>query len=150
MSSRNDPLVIHIVIYTEPSLSPHESHVALSVQVEVTRKFYVFHAVEDISTESEMKFERSERDRNPLGTKTPHQSILLQTSTPESQFESLSAVLAATPVPRPKPTDWNCQSWVREALMNMEASKFIPGGHALQYYSQMMNIINTTAKGVLP
>lgn len=150
MSSQAPPLVLHIIIYAEDTLKPHESHVLLAVQLRNPVKYYVFHAVEDTSTESEMKFEKLEKDRDPLGTKSDHQSIALQTSISRAQFDSLSAVLASTPVPRPKPSNWNCQSWLYSAMVLMEQANFLPAGHAQQYYDQMMHIINTTSVGALP
>lgn len=148
MSSQNEPLAIYIMIYAEASLSPHEIHVALLVNLPGARKHYIFHAVEDISTETEMMFEKLEKALDPLGTKTAHERIALSTAIPESQFESISNTLAATPVPRPKPANWNCQSWLREGLVNMERSQFLPPGDAARLYQQMMDIINATALDV--
>lgn len=149
MSLQNDSLVIYNMIYAEASLKPHESHVALLVTLPGARKHYVFNAVEDISTESEMKFEKEERPSDPLATQTPHERISLWTTIPESQFEALSNTLAATPVPRPKPENWNCQLWLREGLMNMEWSQFLAPGDAARLYQRMMDIINATSLGVI-
>lgn len=150
MSAQGEPLMVHLMIYAEPTLSPHESHVLLAVQVANPRKFYVFHAVEDTTTESEMKFEVLEKERDPLGTNTKHQTIALQTHIRPDQFDSLSAVLAAIPVPRPKPSNWNCQSWLYSALVVMEQANFLPTGYSKPYYDQMMQIINTTSIGAYP
>jgi hypothetical protein len=149
MSSSAPRLVLHLIIYAEESLRPHEAHVALSVELFGAKEFYMFHAVEDTATESEMKFEMKKTDRNPLGTKTTHQSIALQTVIPVTRFSDVKANLAGTPVPQPRPQNWNCQTWMRQALLNLEKAHFLPTETALQYYNQMMQIINTNAKDTI-
>jgi hypothetical protein len=138
-------LTIHIIVYAEPSLRPNEAHVALSVYHPGLKHYYIYHVIEDVATESEMKFERQARDRDPLGSTRPHQEVPLP-SIPESNFEQLDRALRNTTVPRPKPSTWNCQAWLRQAMENMESANFIPRGAASEYYARMMSKVdaNTT------
>ena len=134
-------LSIHIIVYAESSLRPHEAHVALSVYHPGSRKYYIYHAVEDVATESEMKFERQARDRDPRGSTTPHQEVPVS-SIPVSRFEQLNQILQTTRVPRPKPSTWNCQTWLRQAMENVESASLVPRGVASGCYAGMMSKIN--------
>jgi hypothetical protein len=134
-------LSIHIIVYAEPSLRPHEAHVAMSVYHPSLRKYYIYHVVEDVGTESEMKFERQARDRDPRGSTTPHQEVPIS-SIPVSKFEQLNQVLQTTGVPRPKPLTWNCQTWLRQAMQNVEAASLVPRGAASGCYAGMMSKVN--------
>jgi hypothetical protein len=144
-------LRLHIMVYAGPSLKANEAHVAFCVTIPGNKvRYFIFHATEDPSTENEMVFERRLRDKDPRGTKTTHQSISLDTFIPKNSFEKLCNNLSATPVPRPRSNGWNCQSWVHEAMMNMEYARFLKNGLAQRYYDEMMSIIaaNTTAEGI--
>lgn len=134
-------LAVHIIIYAEPSLRPHEAHVALTVAFPGSTIFYIYHAIEDITTETEMKYERQPRDRDPLGTKTPHQAIALP-KIRSSNADQLDRILQNTPVPRPRPSDWNCQTWLQQVMTNMESADLLPRGAADSYYAQMMSKVN--------
>ncbi|RMD39783.1 hypothetical protein DV735_g5346, partial [Chaetothyriales sp. CBS 134920] len=139
-------LHIHIIIYAEPSLRPHEAHVVLSVYHPSSRKHYIYQAVEDVATESEMKFEREETEKNAQSSTAPHQEVPVPSSgvplLPESKFDQLDALLQTTPVPRPKPATWNCQSWLRQALQNMESAGLVPTGTASDCCDRMMAEVN--------
>lgn len=134
-------LSIHIIVYAEPSLKPNEAHVALSVYHPGSRKYNIYHVIEDVATDSEMKFERQARDRDPRGSTTPHQEVPLS-SIPVSKFEQLDRVLRTTGVPRPKPSTWNCQTWLRQAMRNMESENLVPRDAASEYYARMMSKVN--------
>lgn len=138
-------LSIHIIVYAEPSLRPNEAHVALSVYHPGSRKYYIYHVVEDVATESEMKFERLARDRDPRGSTTPHQEVPLS-SIPVSKFEQLNRVLETTTVPRPKPSTWNCQTWLRQAMENMETADLVSRNAASGYYARMMSKVNANTR----
>ena len=96
-------LSIHIIVYTEPSLRPNEAHVALSIYQLDSRKYYIYHVIKNAATESEMKFERQARDRDPRGSTTPHQEVPLS-SILVFKFKQLNRVLGTTTVPQPKPS----------------------------------------------
>ncbi|RMD44142.1 hypothetical protein DV735_g935, partial [Chaetothyriales sp. CBS 134920] len=139
---------ISIIVYAYPSLKPDEAHVALCVNKPDLEPFYIYHATEDTNTDAEMKFQREVKDRDPRGSLTPHQEVPLP-SISESQFAQLDSVLRSTQVPRPKAATWNCQTWVKQAMDNMESANLLPSGAASAYYAEMMSRVdaNTTKSG---
>lgn len=140
-------LSILIVVYAAPRLRPNEAHVALSVYHPGLNKYYIYHVVEDVATESEMKFERQVRDRDPRGSPSPHQEVPLP-GIAVSKFEQLNRILRTTRVPRPKPSTWNCQTWLRQAMEDIESANLVPRHAASGYYAQMMSKVNANAARV--
>lgn len=119
-------LEISVVIYADPSLYATECHAALVVGQD-THHFYIYHAVEDSSTEAEMKFERMFKCKDPLTTNRRHQVIPVKGGIAKADFDRLDKALRSTQIPRPREGGWNCQNWVKQALESLEKEGLMKG-----------------------
>ena len=112
-------LQVSIVIYATRSSDASECHVALAVAKD-SKHFYLYHATEEPFIKNEMKFERIFREVDPLLTGRRHHVLSVKGPIANAQFDKLNKALSDTPVPRPKPEGWNCQTWLRRALEMLE------------------------------
>lgn len=119
-------LEIAVIIYADPSLHTEECHAALVVGQD-THHFYIYHAVEDSDTDTEMKFERAFKSKDPLTTNRRHQVIPVQGAIAKADFDKLDKALKSTQVPRPREGGWNCQNWVEKALESLEKEGLMKG-----------------------
>lgn len=106
-------LAIGIIVYGFPSLNPDIVHVALLMSTSSTP--LLFHVKED--DDGELSFEMKEY--NPDRSHIPYRLIPLATII-EANMPNISKLFTRVPVPRPAQLGWNCQSWVYDAMLEME------------------------------
>ena len=114
-----EDLKLCIIIYNERPSHANCCHVVLVV-AQGKERFHLYHATEDGTIKGGLKFERSFRTRSPMTTNRPHHIIPFKEPIAKANFDKLDQALRSTPVPRPRPEGWNCQSWLRQALGNLE------------------------------
>lgn len=112
-------LVVSIVIYATSSSDANDCHVALAVRLDLQHS-YLYHAVQDDSTKGQMKFERNFRRADHTTTGRRHHLLPIKEPIAIADFEKLDKALSSTPIPRPRPEDWNCQTFLRQTLKSLE------------------------------
>lgn len=149
-------LELSIIIYTKspedtfPSY-PNEHHVAILVSPlhhGPDMLYHLYNATEDTTTETDMRYEHLTSSNDEFRkTSRPSHMVVLHTNMTQDRFGRLHEVFENTLVPtgENRPAGWNCQTWVRDAMLKMEASDLLAIGQADFYYSKMMTFIETVA-----
>lgn len=128
-------LAVSIIVYGFPSLNHEIVHVALLISTSSTH--FLFHVKED--DDGELSFEMKEH--NPDRSYIPYTLVPLATTIEEANMPNLSNLFARVPVPKPAQPGWNCQTWVYDAMLEMEQNNYLRTGWARHYSDEMMELI---------
>lgn len=134
-------LAVSIIVYGFPSLNHEIVHVALLISTSSTH--FLFHVKED--DDGELSFEMKEY--NPDRSYIPYTFIPLATTIEEANMPNLSNLFARVPVPKPAQPGWNCQTWVYDAMLEMEQNNYLRTGWARHYSDEMMERIFSWTSG---
>ena len=146
-------LVVSIVIYATSSSDANECHVALAVRLDLQHS-YLYHAVQDDSAKGQMKFERNFRHNDHTTTGRRHHLLPVKEPIAKVDFEKLDKALSSTPIPRPRPEGWNCQTWLRQALKSLEKEGLVKDAETFvslfdQFYSLCCELLTQKSLVVL-